>query len=1263
MPPLLSFLYSLLLLFSIVHAIPINDAKVNIDATLKPRAAPDNFWLTQMTHGSSPYAPAGYPIFRNVKDYGAVGDGVTDDTNAINAAASAGGRCEGDCGSSSVLGAVVYFPSGTYKISKPIFQHYYTQFIGNPNDRPILKATANFTGIALIDSDFYVPGGGGSQWYINQSNFFRQIRNLILDITAMPPTVRDGDSSWPPTALHWQVAQATSLQNIHFIMSTAPGNNQTGIFMENGSGGFIGDLTFFGGQFGMRCGAQQFTARDLHFTSCITAIQMIWDWTWTWKNIHIYSCWVGIDVTGDGSANGQPIGSITVLDSVFASVPIAILTAGRTNINLDNVEIVDCGIVVGKPGGPTILAGGNRVIASWMTGRLYDAYDSKGTTFTGVPKYVPTKPGVLLDSSGSFFVRSKPQYESLSASSFLNVKSAGAQGNGQADDTAAINTALQSGKIVFFPAGIYKVTNTINVPVGARIVGESWSQIMGTGSYFADEDNPKVMIKVGNPGDAGVIEIQDMIFTTSGPTPGAIIIQWNVKQSSQGSAAMWDSHIRIGGAAGTSLRATDCPKLTGTMNNNCKGASMLLHLTKQSSAYLENVWAWVADHDVDILDQTQIDIYVARGVLIESTAPTWLWGTASEHSTLYQYQLAGASNVFMGLVQTESPYYQPTPLGPLPWNVAEGVPGPFTDDPSFTDCLIGDIDTYKCAVSWALRILDSSDIYAYGIGFYSWFQDYSQACVPLENCQMRLIQTAFSEKIYLYGIATKGSQEVVSPTGSNLLPAIQQDNQNGYTTSVAAWLPLAEPGSAALGKKRAGGSEWVYTQAAANGVQEFGTWAAFGDSYSAGPGAGNYVKQYLYKSRMDGQLKDCMIYNKNYPFLLFNTKSPASRDVLRTGTFGMNSCTGARNVAPPLSQGDPVTMLEQLRYLRGDEDFITLSIGGNDINFADLADACVFGFRKKNNERCEELRRLAAVSLLPFGDLRNYLRQTYVRLINAYYNNGIANNLQGRKPHFTIFVTNYIELFRVDPPTGQTTNCGDISFKYKAVPGPVDTNPDAHPRNMDRTERLYWSQLLGVLNTVIHNAIADVNAMGAQYANRVVYVDVDPLYDNHQFCEPGVTEPAYFFTKSYFYLPSAVSLINPLKQKRDGEQNATLLERDGEYNTTLLARDTGNVGDINVPDWVDEETLLRSVNSIFGSPSAVQDIIEDALKADSSLDRRTTYDDLVRYAVGLVRTAHPTPDGFKLAKQALCTAICARFPNTKNCPGSTTGAVCSDVAA
>jgi hypothetical protein len=64
-------------------------------------------------------------------------------------------------------------------------------------------------------------------------------------------------------------------------------------------------------------------------------------------------------------------------------------------------------------------------------------------------------------------------------------------------------------------------------------------------------------------------------------------------------------------------------------------ASLLFHMTSQSLGYLENSWMWVADHDMDIVTQDQINIYSGRGLLIESQGPTWLYGTAVEHNVLY----------------------------------------------------------------------------------------------------------------------------------------------------------------------------------------------------------------------------------------------------------------------------------------------------------------------------------------------------------------------------------------------------------------------------------------------------------------------------------------------------------------------------------------------------------------------------------------------------------------------------------------------------
>ena len=58
---------------------------------------------------------------------------------------------------------------------------------------------------------------------------------------------------------------------------------------------------------------------------------------------------------------------------------------------------------------------------------------------------------------------------------------------------------------------------------------------MGTGSYFGDLKNPKIMVQVGQPGDSGVLEIVEMLFTVKGATAGAILMEWNVHESTQGS--------------------------------------------------------------------------------------------------------------------------------------------------------------------------------------------------------------------------------------------------------------------------------------------------------------------------------------------------------------------------------------------------------------------------------------------------------------------------------------------------------------------------------------------------------------------------------------------------------------------------------------------------------------------------------------------------------------------------------------------------------
>ncbi|KAK3324791.1 hypothetical protein B0T19DRAFT_477630 [Cercophora scortea] len=272
-----------------------------------------------------------------------------------------------------------------------------------------------------------------------------------------------------------------------------------------------------------------------------------------------------------------------------------------------------------------------------------------------------------------------------------------------------------------------------------------------------------------------------------GPTAGVVLMEWNMAESSQGSAGMWDSHFRIGGAAGSRLQVANCPKLTGPVNANCIAGAMMLHMTPTSSAYLENIWAWVSDHDMDSgLAQTQIDVYVARGILIESRGgPVWMYSTASEHCILYQYQLYGAKDVFMGNVQTESPYFLPKPQAPAPFITAvEQFPG----DPDFGSCA-GSSSTH-CAAAWGLMVQASTNVHVMGAGLYNWFQEYVQPCVDTQDCQQRVVNITASASVWVYNLYTIGTVEMIN-YGSQT-PILSKPNTNAlehpFVSSINAWM-------------------------------------------------------------------------------------------------------------------------------------------------------------------------------------------------------------------------------------------------------------------------------------------------------------------------------------------------------------------------------------------------------------------------------------------------------------------------------------------
>lgn len=266
---------------------------------------------------------------------------------------------------------------------------------------------------------------------------------------------------------------------------------------------------------------------------------------------------------------------------------------------------------------------------------------------------------------------------------------------------------------------------------------------------------------------------------------------------------------------------------------------MSMHITPSvKNLYMENCWFWIADHDIDDPknNATQISVFAGRGMLIDNAENVWLVGTAAEHHTLYQYQILNSTDIFIAQAQTETPYYQPNPAAPAPFHNVNST----IYDPDFAfDCnstgYFQEINnnnasadgnsqgTPPCGMAWGMRILGSSNVVAYGMGLYSFFNNYDTNCSQVakgnEICQARIfwvgpvledknfvgllnavdldpplgknashlgghIETNMTN-IAVYNLATIGSVSMITRLGNNV--AAWLHNQATFATALAVF--------------------------------------------------------------------------------------------------------------------------------------------------------------------------------------------------------------------------------------------------------------------------------------------------------------------------------------------------------------------------------------------------------------------------------------------------------------------------------------------
>ncbi len=315
------------------------------------------------------------PHCRNVVHYGAIGDGIADDTAALVKALTEG-RADDPSQSffinnhfgnmvrnpkvkystSTQKALHVFLPAGHYRITKTLPLVFYTALAGEG---------LNCTRIIFDPEESYCSGSVGfpenidavsppvaidtfgRDWvgeglstktkdrYIPQNNFYRSLRDLTIDLSSSTTAKHCG-------GVGWTVSQATSLGNVSIAMSQGSG---VGILISGGSGGMIGDIEIIGGKVGMYVGNQQFTCRNVLISNASdVGILLNWNWQWTFTSLVIQNSRVGIRL-GQFNSNSSDVGALAIVDAEFYNVSIGLdlvvhgnTTFGQAHALLDNVK-------------------------------------------------------------------------------------------------------------------------------------------------------------------------------------------------------------------------------------------------------------------------------------------------------------------------------------------------------------------------------------------------------------------------------------------------------------------------------------------------------------------------------------------------------------------------------------------------------------------------------------------------------------------------------------------------------------------------------------------------------------------------------------------------------------------------------------------------------------------------------------------------------------------------------------------------------------
>jgi hypothetical protein len=561
-------------------------------------------------------------------------DGVADDSEALQQAI--------DKVQETTNQGIVFVPSGRYRITRTIYIWPGIRLIGYGKLRPVIVLGSATPGFQSGPSYLFFfagtrPKKGGSATDghaatpadANPGTFYSAISNIDVEI-------QEGNPGAAGVRAHY--AQHCYMAHMSFRLGSALAGIHDG-------GNVAKDLHFYGGKYGIwtrkPSPGWQFTILDSTFEGQSEAAIREHEAGLTlirpqFKNV---STAISIDP--------GYFDELWVKDGRFenisgAAVIVSDENSPRTEINFENA------ICKGVPVFAALRESGKQFTAPQS---VYEVktfshglhFEDIGAT-PSIQDIFDVAPLSALPPPIRSDIRDLPPM-----STWANIRTLGAKGDGSTDDTAVLRKAIAEQKTIYFPAGQYRVTDTIQLKPDTILVGlhPSITRIFITDGTppFQGVGAPKPLLEAPEGGDNVITGIG---LYTNGINPRAVALKWMA-----GETSMVDD-VRFLGGHGTVNPG-------GTPEQNRKIWTEIYNNTHTADSNIDRRWdgqypsLWVTDGGggtfVNIWTPST---FAQAGLYISDTATSGrVYELSSEHHVRNEVVLHNASNWQIYALQTE----------------------------------------------------------------------------------------------------------------------------------------------------------------------------------------------------------------------------------------------------------------------------------------------------------------------------------------------------------------------------------------------------------------------------------------------------------------------------------------------------------------------------------------------------------------------------------------------------------------------------------